>query len=53
VIGGALSIAAGVDVGYQGLASGLQDAVIPAFQLTILVFAVGVLVTGMRTNSAR
>jgi Domain of unknown function (DUF4386) len=53
VIGGALSIAAGVDVGYQGLASGLQDAVIPAFQLTILVFAVGVLVTGMRANSAR
>lgn len=52
LLGGGLSIAAGVDVGYQGLASGLQDKVIPAFQLAILVFAIGVLATGMRTRSA-
>ena len=53
VLGGALSIAAGVDVGYQGLASGFQDAAIPAFQLTILAFAIGVLTTGIRTHRAR
>jgi hypothetical protein len=53
LLGGALSIGAGIDVGYQGLASGFQDAVIPAFQLTLLIFTIGVLVTGIRTNSAR
>jgi hypothetical protein len=48
LIGGALSIAAGVDVGYQGLASGFQDVMIPAFQLATLIFAVGLLAAGVR-----
>jgi hypothetical protein len=48
LIGGALSIAAGIDVGYQGLASGFQDLVIPGFQLATLIFAVGLLAAGVR-----
>ena len=39
---------AGIDVGYQGLASGLQDVVLPAFQLSVLIFSIGVLVAGLR-----
>jgi hypothetical protein len=49
---GALSIAVGVDVGYQGLESGFQDVTIPVFQLALLTFAVGVLVVGIRRQSA-
>lgn len=47
---GALSIAAGIDVGYRGLESGFQDVTIPAFQLAALAFAIGVLVSGVRSG---
>jgi hypothetical protein len=47
-VAGALSIALGVDVGYQGLASGFQDVVAPIFQVALLTFAIGVLVVGRR-----
>jgi len=42
------STAMGVDVGYSGLASGLQDALALPFLVGALVFAVGVLTTGVR-----
>lgn len=45
---GVLSVANGIDVGYQGLESGFQDFAIAASQIAILVFAVGVLVVGLR-----
>lgn len=45
---GVLSVANGIDVGYQGLESGFQDLAIAASQIAILVFAVGVLVVGLR-----
>lgn len=51
LLGGLLSAAIGIDVGYNGLASGLQDALGIAFLLVVLVFAVGVLVTGTRGRS--
>jgi hypothetical protein len=46
VLGGLLSIAIGVNVGYSGLESGFQDIGVVVFQLAVLVFAVGILVTG-------
>lgn len=51
-LAGALSIALGIDVGYQALSSGFQDAVAPLFQLALLVFSVGVLVVGSRQRNA-
>ena len=48
VVGGLLSLAVGISVGYAGLESGFQDVVGLAFQLTMLAFAVGVLVVGAR-----
>ena len=50
---GVLSIVLGVDVGFQGLASGVQDVVAPPFQLALLVFSVGVLATGFRDREPR
>ena len=50
VVGGLLSLAVGVSVGYAGLESGFQDAVGIAFQLVVLVFVVGVLVVGRRAR---
>jgi hypothetical protein len=44
VVAGLLSVAIGISVGYAGLESGFQDAVGVAFQLTVLVFIVGLLV---------
>jgi hypothetical protein len=49
-VGGLLSLAIGVSVGYAGLESGFQDAVGVAFQLVVLVFIVGLLVVGRRTR---
>jgi hypothetical protein len=46
VVGGLLSLAVGVSVGYAGLESGFQDALGIAFQLVVLVFIVGLLVVG-------
>jgi hypothetical protein len=50
VLAGLVSAAIGVDVGYSGLASGLQDTLSLAFQVVVLAFAVGVLVSGMRQS---
>jgi hypothetical protein len=48
VVGGLLSLVLGISVGYAGLESGYQDAVGLAFQLIVLVFAVGVFAAGVR-----
>jgi hypothetical protein len=48
VVGGLLSLAVGISVGYAGLESGFQDAVGLAFQLIVLAFAVGVFAAGVR-----
>lgn len=50
VVGGLLSLAIGVSVGYAGLESGFQDAVALAFQLVVLAFIVGLLVVGRRAR---
>ena len=50
VVGGLLSLAVGISVSYAGLESDLQDAVGIAFQLVVLVFIVGLLVTGRRAR---
>ena len=50
MVGGLLSIAVGVSVGYAGLESGFQDAVGIGFQLVVLVFIVGLLVVGRRAR---
>jgi hypothetical protein len=52
-LAGVLSIAVGIDVGYSGLESGFQDVVLPLSQLAILVFAIAVLVTGVRGRDQR
>jgi len=46
VVGGLLSLAVGISVGYAGLESGFQGAVGIALQLAILVFIIGLLVVG-------
>jgi hypothetical protein len=48
ILAGALSIAVGIDVGYSGLESGLQDLVSPASQLLLLIGAIGILVVGVQ-----
>ncbi len=53
ILGGLLSIANGIDVGYSGLESGFQDATIGLSQLAILIFVVGVLVVGIRREPTR
>jgi hypothetical protein len=50
MVGGLLSIAIGISVGYAGLESGFQDAVGIAFQLIVIVFIVGLLVVGRRAR---
>lgn len=45
-VGGLLSLAIGVSVGYAGLESGFQDAVGIVLQLVFVVFIVGLLVAG-------
>jgi hypothetical protein len=50
VVGGLLSLAVGISVGYAGLESGFQDAVGIGFQLVVLVFIVGLLVVGRRAR---
>ena len=51
MLAGLFSTVIGIDVGYNGLASEIQDTLSIAFLLVVLVFAVGVLVTGMRGRS--
>jgi hypothetical protein len=48
VVGGVLSLAIGISVGYVGLESGFQDAIGIALQLVVLVLIVGLLVAGRR-----
>ena len=48
VVMGIISAAIGVDVGYSGLASGLQDFLGITFVVIVLVFAFAVLATGIR-----
>jgi hypothetical protein len=48
MLGGLLFMAAGVVVGYDGLQSGFEDAAANAAQLLFAIFAVGVLVAGVR-----
>lgn len=50
-VAGALSFAIGIDVGYSGLESGLQDALSPASQLILLIAALGVLIAGARDRA--
>ena len=50
VVGGLLSLAIGVSVGYAGLESGFQDAVGIALQLVILAFILGLLGVGRRAR---
>ncbi|GAB2842879.1 hypothetical protein GCM10027074_06720 [Streptomyces deserti] len=50
LVAGVCSVIFGVDVGYSGLASGLQDVLGIATFILVLVFAVGVLATGMREH---
>ncbi|TPQ23468.1 hypothetical protein [Streptomyces sporangiiformans] len=53
VLAGIISVVIGVDVGYSGLASGLQDALGIAFFIVALIFAFGVLISGMRKHGRR
>ncbi len=53
VLAGLVSVVIGIDVGYSGLASELQDALGVAFLAVGLVFAVGVLATGLRERGRR
>lgn len=48
ILAGLCSMLMGIDVGYNGLASGPQDALGVAFLVVGLTFGVGVLVTGLR-----
>lgn len=50
-VGGLLSFAIGVSIGYEGLESGFQDAVGITLQVVILVFGIGLLVLGRRAGA--
>lgn len=47
-LAGLLSAAIGVDVGYSGLDSDFQEVASPVFQLVVLAFVIGILVSGAR-----
>jgi uncharacterized protein YidB (DUF937 family) len=53
LVAGVCSVIFGVDVGYSGLASGLQDVLGIAIFILVLLFTVGVLVTGVREHNRR
>ena len=48
VLAGILSVAVGIDVAYSGLDSGIQRIAVPAFQVAMLVFSIGVVATAAR-----
>lgn len=52
MLAGLLSVALGFDVSYSGLESAFQGVVGTAFQLAVLVFAVGVLAAGIGRRDA-
>ena len=45
---GLVSAAIGIDVAYSGLESGFQDAASLVFVVAVLVFAIGLIITGRR-----
>jgi hypothetical protein len=51
VLAGVMSVVIGVDVGYSGLASPLQDALSMIFLIVVLALSIGVLVGGFRQRS--
>ncbi|MGP3925127.1 hypothetical protein [Streptomyces sp. 8N616] len=53
LVAGVCSVIFGVDVGYSGLASGLQGVLGIVIFILVLVFAAGVLVTGVREHGRR
>jgi hypothetical protein len=53
VVGGLLSLAVGIAVGYEGLESTFQDSVGIALQLIVLAFGVGLLLVGRRARHSR
>ncbi|MEV5434443.1 hypothetical protein AB0K80_00165 [Streptomyces sp. NPDC052682] len=53
LVAGVCSLIFGVDVGYSGLASELQDVLGIAIFILVLVFAFGVLVAGVRERGRR
>ncbi|GAA4697205.1 hypothetical protein GCM10023215_39210 [Pseudonocardia yuanmonensis] len=53
VVGGLLSVAIGVSIGYEGLESGFQDAVGIALQIVILLLGIGLLVVSRRAGAPR
>ncbi|MEU0170225.1 hypothetical protein ABZ214_33055 [Streptomyces iakyrus] len=53
LVAGVCSVIFGVDVGYSGLASGVQDVLGVAIFVFVLVLAFGVLVTGVRERGRR
>lgn len=53
ILGGLFSVVIGVDVGYSGLASGLQDALGIAFLVVVVAFAGGLLASGTRPKPER
>ncbi|HSE10018.1 MAG TPA: DUF4386 family protein [Nocardioidaceae bacterium] len=50
VVGGLISLAIGLSVGYEGLESAFQDAAGIAFQLVVLAFILGLLVVSRRAR---
>jgi hypothetical protein len=51
VAAGGLSLAIGIDVAYRGLESGFHDVTSVAYQLLVLLFVVGLLVTELRSRA--
>jgi hypothetical protein len=52
VAAGVLSLAIGIDVGYRGLESRLHDVTSAGYQLLVLLFVVGILVTELRSSAS-
>ena len=50
IAAGAVCAVIGIDVAYNGLASGLQDAASLLFVVPVLVFSIGLIVSGRRTS---
>lgn len=53
IVAGVISVVVGLDVGYSGLESGLQDTLGLAFLLVGLAFGVGVLIAGTQERRHR
>jgi hypothetical protein len=53
VLAGVMDLAIGVDVGYSGLVSPLQDVLDTIFLIAVLALSIGVLVSGFRERTPR